>query len=138
MRDESLLHFHHGDTISVGVHLAPHGSLAPKLIADAVPYLDKEHPGRSVVGFCARHASEIADLTAPPPGEWVRWQFAEWDAWFGRINGVFLVDLARLRVVQYPLYACAPQAVACDFSALPGRLAPVEAGSSPRSGANES
>ena len=62
----------------------------------------------------------------PTDTGWENWRFVEWDEWFGRINGVFLVDLASLKVTQYPLYSCAPQVVPCDLSGLPRRLVPVE------------
>lgn len=126
MRDEALIHFHYGSLISVGIVLAANGGAAPELISEAAPYLDPRHPGRSVVGFCACHPDMVDDLVAPPPAGWERWRFQEWDDWFGRINGVFLVDLKQLRVVQYPLYSCGSQVVRCDLSALPRRLVPVE------------
>jgi hypothetical protein len=72
-----------------------------------------------------RPTSRRATPDARPIG-WESWRFQQWDDWFGRINGVFLVDLMSLRVVQYPLYSCAPQVVRCDLSALPHRLVPVE------------
>lgn len=126
MRDEALIHFHYGRQISAGLVLAANGSAAPDLISEAAPYLHPRDPGRSVVGFCACHPDMVEDVTAPPPAGWETWRFAEWDNWFGRINGVFLVDLKQLRVVQYPLYSCGSQVVRCDLSALPRRLVPVE------------
>ncbi|WOF73092.1 hypothetical protein QMT40_000718 [Parvibaculaceae bacterium PLY_AMNH_Bact1] len=125
MRDEALIHFHYGRHISAGVHLHTNGGAAPELISEAAPYLDPKVPGRCVVGFCAAHPATVDDVTnAPPPG-WETWTFREWDDWFGRINGVFLVDLAQLQVTQYPLYSCSPHIVRCDLSNLPGRLAAV-------------
>jgi len=126
MRDEALIHFHYGRQISAGLVLAANGGAAPDLISEAAPYLNPRSPGRSVVGFCACHPDMVEDVTAPPPAGWESWRFAEWDDWFGRINGVFLVDLKQLRVVQYPLYSCGSQVVRCDLSALPRRLVPVE------------
>ena len=126
MRDESLIHFHFGRRISAGLHLAENGGDAPRLISQAAPYLDARDPGRSAVGFCAAHPQAVADIAdAPPPG-WQDWGFQQWDAWFGRINGVFLVDLERLRVVQWPMYRVSSLAVPVDLSALPRRLVPVE------------
>jgi len=126
MRDESLIHFVYGDEISVGVHLSRNGGAAPHLISEAAPYLDAQSPGRSVAGFCACHPDAVGDLVNAPPAGWQDWGFWDWDNWFGRINGVFLADLARLKLTQYPLYSCSPQKVQCDFSGLPGRLVPVE------------
>jgi hypothetical protein len=125
MRDEALIHFHYGRHISSGVHLLTNGGAAPELISEAAPYLDPKAPGRCVVGFCGAHPFAVDDITnAPPPG-WQEWTFREWDDWFGRINGVFLVDLAQLQVTQYPLYSCSPHIVRCDLTGLPGRLTPV-------------
>jgi hypothetical protein len=126
MRDEALIHFHYGRTISAGLLLASNGGAAPELISEAAPYLSPRNPGRSVVGFCACHPDMVDDITAPPPAGWERWRFQDWDNWFGRINGVFLVDLERLRVVQYPLYSCGSQVVHCDLSQFPHRLVAVE------------
>lgn len=126
MRDEALIHFHHGSHISAGIVLAANGSAAPDLIGEAAPYLDPRNPGRCVVGFCACHPDMVSDIVGPPPAGWEAWRFAKWDNWFGRINGVFLVDLKQLRVVQYPLYSCGSQVVRCDLSGLPRRLVPVE------------
>lgn len=126
MRDEALIHFHHGRQISAGVLLASNGGAAPELISEAAPYLSPRNPGRSVVGFCACHPDMVDDITAPPPADWQNWRFQDWDAWFGRINGVFLVDLERLRVVQYPLYSCGSQIVRCDLTQFPRRLTAVE------------
>jgi hypothetical protein len=126
MRDEALIHFHHGRHISAGVRLVANGSAAGELISEAAPYLDPRQPGRCVVGFCLCHPDAVEDITAPPPPGWENWRFADWDGWFGRINGVFLVDLKQLRVVQYPLYSCGSQVVRCDLSGLPRRLVPVE------------
>lgn len=126
MRDEALIHFHFGRRISAGLMLAANGGAAPELISEAAPYLSPRDPGRSAVGFCACHPDIVADIVAPAPAGWESWQFAQWDDWFGRINGVFLVDLMQLRVVQYPLYSCAARVVRCDLSAFPQRLVPVE------------
>lgn len=125
MRDEALIHFHYGRHISAGLHLSEHGGAAAELVSDAAAHLDPKSPGRSVAGFCAVHPGLVADIVNAPPKGWENWQFKEWDAWFGRINGVFLVDLAHLKVTQYPLYSCSPAIVPCDLTALPGRLRPV-------------
>ena len=122
MRDEALIHFHLGHRISAGLLLPQNGGAAPELLSEAAPWLDPRDPGRCVVGFCAAHP----DLVGPPPDGWRDWGFNEWDNWFGRINGVFLVDLQSLKVTQYPLYSCAPHIVPCDLSSLPRRLVPVE------------
>jgi hypothetical protein len=126
MRDEALIHFHFGRQISAGLVLGTNGGAAPELISEAAPYLAPRDPGRSAVGFCACHPDMVDDIVAPPPPGWESWRFQQWDDWFGRINGVFLVDLMSLRVMQYPLYSCAPQIVRCDLTALPHRLVPVE------------
>ncbi len=126
MRDEALIHFHYGARISAGLHLAYGGGQAPTLISEAAPYLDARDPGRCVVGFCVCHPQAVSDVLAPPPPGWQDWTFYQWDEWFGRINGVFLVDLLKLRVTQFPLYSCSPNIVPCDLSSLPGRLMPVE------------
>ena len=125
MRDEALIHFHYGKKISAGVRLPLNGGAAPELISEAAPWLDPRDPGRCVVGFCAAHPTLVGDITNAPPEGWQDWGFARWDDWFGRINGVFLVDLMQLRVIQYPLYSCGKQVVRCDLSALPRRLVPV-------------
>ncbi len=126
MRNEALIHFHFGDRISAGLLIGSIGNAAPELISEAAPYLAPRDPGRSAVGFCACHPQAVEDITSVPPKGWQAWQFQQWDAWFGRINGVFLVDLQTLQVVQYPLYSCAPNVVRCDLTALPHRLMPVE------------
>lgn len=126
MRDEALIHFHDGKTISAGLHLHANGGAAPALISEAAPYLHPKSPGKCVVGFCAAHPDAVDDIVGPPPAGWQDWGFYQWDHWFGRINGVFLVDLKQLRVVQYPLYQCAGRVVPCDLSGLPGRLTAVE------------
>lgn len=126
MRDEALIHFHYGRRISAGLVLAANGFQAPDLISEAAPYLSPRDPGRSAVGFCVCHPQAVEDIVGVPPEGWDGWRFQQWDDWFGRINGVFLVDLMQLRVVQYPLYSCAPQVVRCDLSGLPHRLVPVE------------
>jgi len=126
MRDEALIHFHYGRKISAGLHIAQDGGAAAALIEIAAPYLDPRDPGRSAVGFCAAHPQSVADITAPPPAGWQAWTFQQWDGWFGRINGVFLVDLRALRVVQWPMYRTSQAHVRCDLSRLPGRLVPIE------------
>lgn len=126
MRDESLIHFHFGRKISAGLHLADNGGEAPRLIEQAAPYLDPRDPGRSAVGFCAAHPQAVADIHDAPPAGWETWGFQRWDEWFGRINGVFLVDLERLRVVQWPMYRVSSLAVPVDLSGVPGRLVPIE------------
>lgn len=126
MRDEALIHFHYGLEISVGLLLGHNGMRAPELISEAAPYLSPRNPGRSAVGFCACHPSAVDDITNAPPKGWEDWKFQQWDDWFGRINGVFLVDLLKLQVVQYPLYSCGSQVVRCDLSEMPRRLMPVE------------
>ena len=125
MRAEALIHFPYGRHISSGGHLRTNGGAAPELISEEAPYLDPNAPGRWVVGLCAAHPSAVDDITNAPPAGWETWTFREWDDWFGRINGVFLVDLAQLQVTQYPLYSCSPHIVRCDLSNLPGRLVPV-------------
>lgn len=126
MRDEALIHFHFGNRISAGLLISNNGGATPKLISEAAPYLAPRNPGRSAVGFCACHPDIVGNITSAPPLGWQDWTFQQWDAWFGRINGVFLVDLQTLQVVQYPLYSCAPNVVRCDLSALPYRLMLVE------------
>ena len=126
MRDEALIHFHYGKRISAGVHLHANGGAAPILLSEAAPYLHPRDPGRCVVGFCNAHPAAVDDITNAPPAGWQNWGFWDWDNWFGRINGVFLVDLRQLQVIQYPLYSCSAHKVACDLSAIPGRLVPVE------------
>lgn len=126
MRDEALIHFHYGRKISAGLHIAEDGGSAPALIEMAAPYLDPRDPGRSAVGFCAAHPQSVADITAAPPKGWENWTFQQWDDWFGRINGVFLVDLKALRVTQWPMYRVSAAHVPCDLSGMPGRLVPIE------------
>ncbi len=126
MRDEALIHFHYGRKISAGLHIAEDGMHTASMIEEAGPYLDPRNPGRSAVGFCAAHPQAVADITAPPPNGWQDWGFQKWDEWFGRINGVFLVDLERLRVVQWPMYRVSRVIVPCDLSRVPGRLKPVD------------
>lgn len=126
MRDEALIHFCVGHRISAGLHLVHNGGAVPALLNESAPYLDPKNPGKCVVGFCAAHPQAIHDVINAPPSTWPSWGFAEWDDWFGRINGVFLLDLDKLRLTQYPLYSCAPTVVPCDLTGLPGRLRPVE------------
>lgn len=126
MRDEALIHFHFGRKISAGLHLAERGGTAAALIEAAASYLDPRDPGRSAVGFCAAHPQAVADITAPPPKGWENWTFQQWDDWFGRINGVFLVDLQALRVTQWPMYRVSPTHAPCNLSQIPGRLQPIE------------
>ena len=126
MRDEALIHFHLGRRISAGLLLPQNGGAAPDLISEAAPWLNPRYPGRCVVGFCSAHPDLGGAVVAPPPDDWPDWGFVQWDDWFGRINGVFLVDLQSLKVTQYPLYSCSPHVVPCDLSSLPRRLVPVE------------
>ncbi len=126
MRDEALIHFHFGRKISAGLHIAEDGGSVPALIERAAAYLDPRDPGRSAVGFCAAHPQAVADITTPPPKGWENWAFQQWDDWFGRINGVFLVDLQRLKVVQWPMYRVSMAHVPCDLSGVPRRLVPIE------------
>tara|TARA_R110002110_G_scaffold6054_1_gene30565 strand:- start:14571 stop:14969 length:399 start_codon:yes stop_codon:yes gene_type:complete len=126
MRDEALIHFHLGRDISAGLLLPHNGGAAPGLVSEAAPWLDPRDPGRCAVGFCVAHPDLVGDIVGPPPATWQSWAFAEWDSWFGRINGVFLVDLQLMKVTQYPLYSCAPKIVRCDLSGLPRRLVAVE------------
>lgn len=121
MRDEALLHFHDGVAIAPGIHLRLQGAGMEALLTQAMPYLDPTSPGRCVAGFCAVHSHLVENITAPPPPDWRRWNFARWDSWFGRLHGVFLADMAALEVVQYPLWSCGANVVACDFSNLPRR-----------------
>ncbi|NER85332.1 MAG: hypothetical protein F6K42_38720 [Leptolyngbya sp. SIO1D8] len=100
--------------------------LSTALLEMAAPYLDPRDPGRSAVGFCAAHPQSVSDITAAPPKGWEDWKFQQWDEWFGRINGVFLVDLQTLRVVQWPMYRTSRAHVPCDLSNVPGRLVPIE------------
>ena len=125
MRDESLIHFHYNRKISAGIHLSRSGFESLRLIESATPFFDREAPGRCVAGFCAVHAHLVEDILPPPPPQWPQWRFADWDAWFGRINGVFLVDLQALRITHYPMYRSAPATPRIDFSKLPGRLKEV-------------
>jgi len=126
MRDEALIHFCVGRRISAGIHLVHQGGAVPTLLSESAPYLDPKNPGKCVVGFCAAHPQAVHDVVNAPPSDWQSWGFTEWDNWFGRINGVFLLDLDRLRLTQYPLYSCAPKVVPCDLTGLPGRLRSVE------------
>jgi len=126
MRDEALIHFHYGRQISAGLHLPVNGGAAPTLITEAAPYLNARAPGKCVVGFCAAHPDLVDDIVGVPDPSWTNWGFWDWDNWFGRINGVFLVDLERLQVIQYPLYRCSSVIVPCDLTAIPGRLLAVE------------
>ena len=125
MRDEALIHFHRGSQISPGIHLRQHGGAVAALLASAAPRLDPNSPGRSVAGFCASFFDLIGDLRPAPPEGWQNWDFARWDDWFGRINGTFLVDLEKLRVVQFPMYQTHGRIVQCDLSDMPGRLSLV-------------
>jgi hypothetical protein len=125
MRDEALVHFHLGRTISPGIHLARQGIWTPGLIGAAAELYDAASPGRSAAGFCAVHHPVIGDLTPPPPHGWQAWRWIEWDQWFGRVHGVFLVDLEQLAVTQFAMYRTGPRRVACDFSRMPGRIAMV-------------
>lgn len=125
MRDEALIHFHRGSDISAGIHLGQHGGAVPALLASAAPRLDPQSPGKSVAGFCASFFDLIEDIRPAPPADWQGWTFAHWDDWFGRINGTFLVDLEKFRVVQFPMYQTHGRIVQCDLSDMPGRLSLV-------------
>ncbi len=127
MRDEALIHFHDDQNISAGVHLGRSGFDTLRLIESAMPFFERARLGRCVAGFCAVHAHLVEDITAPPPPQWPQWRFMEWDAWFGRINGVFLVNMQRLKITHYPMYRSAPATPQIDFSKLPGRLKEVGA-----------
>jgi len=122
MRDEALIHFHYGQSISVGIHLQSGGSKAVALIDEAMPFFDSRSPGRCVAGFCAKHAHLVEDILSPPPIHWQSWRFIEWDQWFGRLHGVFLVDMANFNIKHYPLYRSSPIMRKGDFSRLPRRL----------------
>ena len=125
MRDEALIHFFYGRKISAGVHLGRSGFEAIRLLESAMPFFDRENPGRCVAGFCAVHAHLVEDILSPPPPDWRDWRFADWDQWFGRINGVFLVDMKALKITHYPMYRSAPVMPQIDFSKLPGRIKEV-------------
>ena len=125
MRDEALIHFFRGDDISAGIHLAEHGGRVPDLLASASPRLDPQKPGKSVAGFCASFFDLVYDIRSAPSAGWQEWGFAEWDNWFGRINGTFLVDLEQLQVVQYPMYQARGRIVQCDLIGIPGRISLV-------------
>ena len=127
MRNEAMIHFHKGTRISPGVHLRRDGHRVPDLLSQAAARLDSQSPGRSAAGFCAYYFDLIEDLVPPPPRDWPAWRFFEWDQWFGRVNGTFLVDLDRLSVTQFPIYRVSPADVVCDLSGIPGRLRLVDA-----------
>ncbi len=78
-----------------------------------------------MAGFCACFFDLIEDVRTAPPQGWENWTFAQWDDWFGRINGTYLVDLERFRVIQYPMYQTHGRLVKCDLSDMPGRLSLV-------------
>ena len=126
MRNESLIHFHYEQNISVGIHLRYHGDETIELIERATHFLDQKYPGRCVAGFCAMHNHLIETITKPPPEDWHLWRQIEWDQWFGRLHGVFLVDMKYLQIAHYPLYRSAPITRKADFSALEGRLRLVD------------
>ncbi len=125
MRDEALVHFHLRGEIAPGLHLRLQGAQVADLLSEAAGWLDRRSPGRCVAGFCALHAHLVENITPPPPAGWQYWHFADWDNWFGRLHGVFLVDMDNLRLRQYPLWSCGSAEVPCDFSRLRGRLAAV-------------
>ncbi len=125
MRDEALVHFHRGADISAGIHLNKYGGTVPALLASAAPRLDRNSPGKSVAGFCASFFDLIEDIRPAPTSDWPQWRFTQWDDWFGRINGTYLVDLEKLRVVQFPMYQTHGRIVQCDLSDMPGRLSLV-------------
>ncbi|MEG9862083.1 MAG: hypothetical protein V6Z81_06225 [Parvularculales bacterium] len=122
MRDEALVHFHYGRLISAGVHFGSRGMDTPQLLSEAAPWLDPRDPGKCVVGLCCAHAGLIENICNAPPASWQSWMFRQWDDWFGRINGVFLLDLETLRLIQHPMYRCDGTIVPCDLSAMPRRL----------------
>lgn len=127
MRDEALIHFHFEQKISVGVELTKQGFEAIKLIEQAMPFYDRQSPNRCVAAFCATHLHLVEDIIPAPPKDWQEWRFSEWDQWFGRINGVFLVDMQLLKVKHYPMYRSSPVIRPSDFSQLPNRLVAVPA-----------
>ncbi len=124
-RDEALIHFHYEGKISAGVELTHGGFQATKLIEEALPLCDRYSPNRSLAAFCAAHLHLVEDIIPAPPKEWQKWRFIEWDAWFGRLNGVFLVDMKQLQIKHYPMYRSSPVIRPSDFSQLPNRLAVV-------------
>lgn len=125
MRDEALIHFHYQRKISVGVELSYHGFKAIKLIEEAMSFFDRTHPNRCAAGFIATHSHLVEDIIPAPPKDWQSWRTIEWDQWFGRINGVFLVDMELLKIKHYPMYRSSPIIRPSDFSQLPNRLAAV-------------
>ena len=125
MRDEALIHFHRGSDISAGIHIGEQGGKVPALLTSAAPRLDPLRPGKSVAGFCASFFDLVHDIRSAPPPGWQKWGFADWDDWFGRINGTFLVDLNKFQVVQYPMYQTHGRLVQCDLSDIPGRISLV-------------
>lgn len=127
MRNDALIHFHKGARISPGLWIETQGHRVPELLSVAAPRLDSASPGRSAAGFCAYFFDLVGDMVAPPPEGWQTWGFFEWDQWFGRVHGTFLVDLDALTVTQYPIYRVSPAKVTCDLSAVPGRLRLVDA-----------
>ncbi len=125
MRDEALIHFHTGQKISVGVALAQGGFNAVEFIQEAMNLYDKKNPNRCAAAFCACHLHLIDDMYPAPSADWQSWRFQEWDSWFGRLNGVFLVDMKKLQVQHFPMYRSSPVMRPSDFSALPNRLEAV-------------
>ena len=125
MRDQALIHFHYGQKISVGIELARQGFNAVKLVEEAMSAYDRQSPNRCVAAFCTLHLHLVEELTPAPPKTWQDWRFIEWDQWFGRLNGVFLVDMTLLKIKHYPMYRSSPVMRPSDFSKLPNRLAAV-------------
>jgi hypothetical protein len=123
MRDEALIHFHYEQKISVGIELSHSGFEATNLIEKAMHLYDRTQPNRCVAAFCATHLHLVEDIVPAPPRDWQSWRFSQWDQWFGRINGVFLVDMKLLKVAHYPMYRSSPVVRQSDFSKLPKRLA---------------
>jgi len=122
MRDEALLYFYLGRDISPGIHLSQNGMDAPKLLTAASPRFERHSPGKCVAGFCATFLDLVEDLWPAPPDGWQNWTYVEWDTWFGRINGTYLVNLETLKVTQFPMYRTYGNDVPCDLSGVPGRL----------------
>lgn len=128
MRDEALIHFVRDAAISPGVYLAQRGHETPLFLSIAAARFDSLSPGRSAAGLCAAVPDLVSDLYPPPPHDWPRWGFFEWDMWFGRTNGTFLVDLKARAVTQFPIHRVSPRLVSeCDLSRMPGGIIPFAA-----------